>query len=64
MEGKNSAYMGLLGKSEVKRPLGRPRRMSEMDLREIRRDGIDWIYPSQYVGEWTALVNTMMNLRV
>jgi hypothetical protein len=37
----------LLGKPEGKRPLGRPRRMLEdnikIDLREIEKDGIDWI---------------------
>jgi hypothetical protein len=35
---KRNAYRILVGRPEVKRPLGRPRRMSEnnMDLRETR----------------------------
>ena len=36
-----------MGKPEGKRPLGRPRRRSEdnikMDLEEVRCGGIDWI---------------------
>jgi hypothetical protein len=42
-----TAYGILVGKSEGKRPLGRPRRRwvgnIKMDLREIRWDGMDWI---------------------
>jgi hypothetical protein len=42
-----NAYRILVGKSEGKRPLGRPRRRwvdnMNMDLREIRWDGMDWI---------------------
>jgi hypothetical protein len=37
----------LVGKPERKRPLGRPRRRWEnnirMDLREIAREGVDWM---------------------
>jgi hypothetical protein len=43
---KRNAYRILVGKSEGKRPLGRPRRRSvdniEIDLREIRWDGVVW----------------------
>jgi hypothetical protein len=43
---KRSAYRILLGKSGEKRPLGRPRRRWEdnikMDLREIGRGGVVW----------------------
>jgi transposase len=53
---------------EGKRPLGRPRRRTvdtiKMDIREIGRDGMDWIDLAQDRSEWTALVNTVMNLRV
>jgi hypothetical protein len=35
-----------------------------MDLREIGWAVIDWIDLAQYRGQWTALVNTEMNLRV
>jgi len=42
-----NAYNVLVGKTEVKRPLGRPRRRWEsnigMDLRKIRWEGVDWI---------------------
>jgi hypothetical protein len=40
-------YRGLVGKSEGKRSLGRPRRMwednIELDLRETGIDGANWI---------------------
>jgi hypothetical protein len=35
-----------------------------MDLREIGWDGMDWIDLAQDRGQWRALVNTVMNLRV
>jgi hypothetical protein len=36
-----------------------------MDLREIGRDGVDWIELAQDRDQWRrALVNTVMNLRV
>jgi hypothetical protein len=35
-----------------------------MDLREIGWDGRDWIELAQDRGQWRALVNTLMNLRV
>jgi hypothetical protein len=57
-----------VGKSEGKRPLGRPRRRwvdnIKMDLREIGRDGINWIDLAQDGNQWRALVNTVMSLRV
>jgi hypothetical protein len=55
-------------KPEGKRPLGRPRRRWEdnikMDLREIGWDGMDWIDLAQERNQWRTLVNTVMNLRV
>jgi hypothetical protein len=36
----------------------------KIDLREIARDGMDWIDLAQDTGQWRALVNTVMNLRV
>jgi hypothetical protein len=57
-----------VGKSEGKRPFGRPRRRwvdnIKINVREIGWDGLDWIYLSQDRDEWRALVNTVMNLRV
>jgi hypothetical protein len=35
-----------------------------MVLREIERDGIDWIDLAQDRDQWRALVNTVMKLRV
>jgi hypothetical protein len=57
-----------VGKPEGKRPLRRPRRRwvdnIKMDLREIGWDGRDWIDLAQYRDQWSALMNTVMNLRV
>jgi hypothetical protein len=65
---KRNAYRILVGKPEGKRPLGRPRRRWEdnirMDLGEIRWGGMDWIDLAQNRDQWRALVNTVMNLRV
>jgi hypothetical protein len=62
------AYRILLGKSEGKRPLGRPRRRwvdnIKKDLREIGWDGMDWLNRAQDRDQRRALVNTVMNLRV
>jgi hypothetical protein len=67
VEGRG-AYRVLVGKPEGKRPLGRPRRRWEynikMDLGEIGIDGANWIRLAQDRVQWRAFVNTMMNLRV
>jgi hypothetical protein len=65
---KRNAYRILVGKLEERRPVGRPRRRwvdnIKIDLREIERDGIDWIDLAENRNQWRALVNTVMNLRV
>jgi hypothetical protein len=54
------AYRALVGKPEGRRPLGRPRRRWEenikMDLREVGWGGVDWIYLAQDRDRWRALV--------
>jgi len=59
-------YRILVGKSEGKRPLGRPRRRWEdnikMDLQEV--GCADWIELAQNRDGWWALVNVVMNLQV
>ncbi|KAJ4443346.1 hypothetical protein ANN_05014 [Periplaneta americana] len=63
-----SAYGVLVGRPEGKRPLGRPRRRWEdnvkMDLREVGYDDRDWINLAQDRDRWRAYVREAMNLRV
>jgi hypothetical protein len=62
-----SVYRVLVGRPGGERPLGRPRRRWEdnikMDLREIGIDGANWIKLAQDRVQWRALVNMVMNLR-
>ncbi|KAJ4450518.1 hypothetical protein ANN_01945 [Periplaneta americana] len=62
-----NAYRVLVGRPEGKRPLGRPRRRWEdnikMDLREVGYDDRDWINLAQDRDRWRAYVRAAMNLR-
>jgi hypothetical protein len=61
------AHNILVGRTEGRRPLGRPRHRWEdnikMDLREIGFGVVDWIHLAQDRDRWRALVNTVMSLR-
>ena len=60
--------LGLVGKPEGKRPLGRPRRRwvdnIRMDLQEVGLGYEDWIGLAQDRDRWRTLVSAVMNLRV
>jgi hypothetical protein len=63
-----NAYRKLVGKLEGRRPLGglcrRWVKNAKMDLREIRWGVMGWIDLDQDRDQWSALVNTVMNIRV
>ena len=65
---RRGVYRVLVWKPEGKRPLGRPRRRWEsnikIDLQELGCGGMDWIVLAQDRDRWRALVSTVMNLRV
>jgi hypothetical protein len=61
-------YRVLVGKSEGKRPLGRPRRRWEdnikMYFQEVGGGGGDWMELAQDRDRWRALVSTVKYLWV
>jgi hypothetical protein len=65
---RRGAYRALVGKPEGMRPLGRPRRRWEdnikMYLREVGCGDADWVDLAHDRDRWRALVYTVMNLRV
>ena len=68
MEEGRSAFKILTGKPTGKRPLGRPRRRWEdnirMDLEEIGINAGNWVDLAQDRNYWRALVNVAPNLQV
>ena len=66
--GESRGTYRFFGKPKEKRPLGRPRRRWEynikMDLQEVEWKGMDWIGVTQVRDRQLALVNAVMNLRV
>ena len=61
-------YRVLVRKPEGKRPLGRPRRRWEdnikMDLQEVGGACGDWMELAEDRDRWRALASTVMNFRV
>ena len=68
MEQGRIAFKILTGKPTGKRPLGRPRRRWEdnirMDLEEIGISAGNWVDLAKDRNYWRALVNAALNLRV
>ena len=68
MRERRGIYRVLVGKPEGKRPLGRPRRRLEdnikIDLEEVGRGCGDWMELAQDRDSWRALVSTVMNFGV
>ena len=64
---RRGVHRVLVGKPEGKRPLGRPRRRWEdnikMDLREVEGVG-DWVELAQDRDRWRALLNRVTNFLV
>ena len=65
---KRGVYRTFVGKGEGKRPLGRPRRRWEdnikMKLQEVGFGGMDCIDLVQGRDRWRALLNAVMTLQV
>jgi hypothetical protein len=67
MREMRDVYNILVGRSEGKRAVGRPRPRLEdnirLDLREIWWEVVDWIHLAQDRDQWRFLVKTVMSLR-
>jgi len=65
---RRGIYRVLVGKTEGKRSLGKPRHRWEdninIDLQEVGSGVMDWIELPQDRDRWQTLVNVVMNLRV
>jgi hypothetical protein len=65
---RRDAYRDLVGRRERRRPLEKPRRRWEdnikMNLQEVGWGGMDWFDLTEGWHSWLAVVNAVMNLRV
>ena len=68
MEQSRNAYIILVVKSEGKRPLGKPRRRWDdnikTDMREVGCDPGEWIDITEDRDQWGAYIRAVMNLQV
>ena len=67
MEEGRGVHRVLMGKPDGKRPLGRPRRRWEDNIKmdvEVGRGCGDWMELAQDTDRWRALVSTVINLGV
>ena len=64
MKGGRSAFKILTGKPTGKRPLGRPRRRWEANIKMDLEDVGSWVDSAQNRDYWRVLVNAALNLRV
>jgi len=65
--GEERCIQGLVGRSDGKRILGRPRRRWEDNIEVIFKNwdgGTDWIDLAQDRDRWLTFVNAVINLRV
>jgi hypothetical protein len=65
---RRCVYRVLMGKTGGKRPLGRPRRRWEdnikIELQEVGCGSVDWLELAQDRGRWRAFVSAVMDLQV
>ena len=64
MEEVRSAFKILTGKPTGKKPLGRPRRRWEDNIRMDLENAGNWVDSAQVRDYWRALVNAALNLPV
>jgi hypothetical protein len=68
MEVRRGAYRVLVETPEGKRPLGRPRRRWEVNIKknsqDVELEGVDWIPLAQDRDRWWAPVKAAMKHRV